>query len=226
MRVNEADHHPWHLRVTYPILRWIVWLLMLFLAAPMRGVHRGRVPRKGPLLVFSNHISNSDPVLVQWSCPRLIHFMARRDLFTMGGLGSILRWWHAFPVTQSSADTGAIKHAIKLLQAGKVVCIFPEGQLSPHGELAALHSGAALVVRQTGVPCICVGLRNSNVFMPNPETKPRWTGKVLSGTWGNIRQFDRKTDPAEIMDWIESELRSLSGQPPKETAGPTGPAVS
>lgn len=220
----SKDRHDWTLRFGYPVVRWIVWLILLVFGAPMRGINRRRVPRRGPLLIFSNHISNCDPILLQWSCPRLVHFMARRELWTMGFLGNVLQWWKAFPVTQSSADKGAIKRAIELVHAGHAVCIFPEGQLSPTGDLIELLPGCSLIVRKTEATCICVGLRHSNALMPYPDTKPRWAGAILTGTWGEPRKFSRDSSQEEIMGWVESELLRLTGQPQREVPAHPEPA--
>ncbi|MFX8692373.1 lysophospholipid acyltransferase family protein, partial [Acinetobacter baumannii] len=90
------------------------------------------VPRGGALLVIVNHQSNTDPPFVQLVCPRPIHFLARRQLWEWGGLVSFMvRAWRAVPISQATADRTAIKNALELLNQGRCVGIFPEGQLSP-----------------------------------------------------------------------------------------------
>ena len=130
----------------------------------------------------------------------------------MGLLGNFLRWWRTVPIKQSSADRGAIKKAIELLKAGEAVGIFPEGQLSPDGKLLDLFAGTALIVRLAETPCVCVGLRGTNKVMPHPSVIPRWAFTTVRAHWGEVRTFTKDTEQEEIMDWIESELRRLSGQ--------------
>lgn len=189
-----------------------MFALFLLFGSPMRRRRANLVPSDGPLLIFANHISNCDPVLLQWSCPRLVNFMARREIFSMGLLGKFVSWWRAFPVTQSSADKEAIRTALKLIGAGHAVVVFPEGQLSPTGELIELLPGASLLARKTGVRCICVGLTGTNVIVPYPETRPRWAGVPLVATWGEPRTFEPKADPETVMGWIREELLRLTGQ--------------
>jgi 1-acyl-sn-glycerol-3-phosphate acyltransferase len=184
----------------------------MFFAAPIRVLGRRNVPQSGSLLILANHLSNTDPVLVQYSSPRLIHFMARRELFQMGALGRFVAWFKAFPVKQSSADKGAIRTAVELLKAGRTVCVFPEGQLSPDGNLIPLLPGAALVVRMSGAPCVCVGIRGSNRVMPDPSVVPRWAFSRVTLTWGQPRAFPHDASAEEILGWIDGELRQLSGQ--------------
>ncbi|MBS1724129.1 MAG: 1-acyl-sn-glycerol-3-phosphate acyltransferase [Armatimonadetes bacterium] len=170
------------------------------------------MPRKGALLVISNHISNTDPVAVQFACPRILHFLARKELFEMKGIGFFLRWFRSVPIKQSSADRGAIRTAVELLKEGRPVCIFPEGQLSPDGRLVEVLPGAALIVRMSEAPCICVGIKNTNKMMPDPKTTPQWAFAVVRARWGEVRKFSKDVDPSEVVNWIESELKRLSGQ--------------
>ncbi|MBS1715609.1 MAG: 1-acyl-sn-glycerol-3-phosphate acyltransferase [Armatimonadetes bacterium] len=209
---NEDDRHSLGLRIAFPFLKIVAWSLFAFFAAPIRVKGAKNVPRTGPLLVFSNHVSNSDPVLVQYASPRLLHFMARRELFTMGLMGRFIRWFKAFPVTQSSADKGAIRRALDLVGSGHAVGVFPEGQLSPDGRLIELLPGAALLVRKTGAPCVCVGIRGVEKMMPYPTATPRWAFTTVTAHWGEPRSFGPDAKAEDILDWIGSELRRLSGQ--------------
>jgi len=178
----------------------------------MRRRNANKVPMSGPLLVLSNHMSNTDPILVQYASPRLLHFMARRELFDWRFLGKFLKWWRAFPVTQSSADTEAIRRAIELINEGNAVCIFPEGQLSPDGILIELLPGAHLIVRRTECTCICVGLKGTNKLMPHPKLTPQFAKSWLTANWGEPRKFTRADSREDFMNWLESELRKLSDQ--------------
>ncbi len=206
------NHHSPLIKIAYPFIRAWFWLLFLFFFAPMRRRSQKLVPQSGPLLILANHISNTDPVLVQYSCPRLIHFMARRDLFNWTFIGSLLRHWRAFPVTQSAADTEAIRRAIDLIGEGHAVCIFPEGQLSPDGNLIDILPGAHLIVRRTEVTCICVGLQGTNRLMPHPRVTPKFAFTWLTATWGTPRKFTKADSREEFLSWVESELRTLSNQ--------------
>lgn len=214
-RSSIEDKHSPGAKFVFPILRGIAWLLFGFFGAPIRILNRACMPRTGSLLVISNHISNSDPVVVQYASPRLLHFLARRELFEMGLLGKFVRWWRAIPIKQSSADKGAIKTAVERLKAGEAVVIFPEGQLSPDGTLIELFSGTALIIRLAQTSCICVGLTGTNKFMPCPRTVPTWSFKAIEANWGEVKQFSKANTEEEIMGWIESELLRLTGQPPR-----------
>ena len=89
--------HKLGVRLMYPVLKLLVRLLMLVLG-PLRVRGAERVPRSGGLLILANHIADIDPPVVQISCRRRIHFMAKSELFEIPVLRHLIRWFHAFPV--------------------------------------------------------------------------------------------------------------------------------
>lgn len=196
-------------RIGLPISKFLAWLLLFFFG-PLIVRGRYRVPKKGGLLILSNHISDIDPPAVQVSCPRTIYFMAKSELFDMPALGRMIRWFKAFPVKRGEPDRASIKKAIGYLRAGETVCIFPEGELSEDGNLWPLKPGVALIVRMAEVPVICVGLVGTNKIVPCGKLIPRPAFGGVSATWGEVRSFDRRAETEEIMDWVEGQLRELT----------------
>ncbi|MBI1757435.1 MAG: 1-acyl-sn-glycerol-3-phosphate acyltransferase [Fimbriimonas ginsengisoli] len=198
--------------VILPLARLFFGLLFLLLG-PIRPAGRRRVPRKGGLLILSNHLADVDPIVVQLSCPRPVHFMAKSELFEMRLLGWGLRLYKAFPVRRGEPDKGAIRHAVDLLRAGHAVCVFPEGELSQSGELLPLKPGVALIVRMAGVPVICAGIQGSNRVLPYGRLLPRFSFRAVRCAWGEPREFDPRAGTEEVMGWAQDELRRLTGQP-------------
>ena len=216
--IPPLGRHSWfHRWIAYPVMKALLRFAMLFLG-PIKVIGRKRVPREGGLLILANHLSDVDPVVVQLACPRRIHFMAKSDLFEMKGLGAILRFVRAFPVRRGEPDRAALKYAIELLKMGEVVCIFPEGQLSPSGDLQPRKPGVSLIIRNSGANVICMGFRNSNKVMPYGSLKLQRSGTTIPCEWGEPRQFDKSIDSEEIMGWATEELLQLSGLKAMETA--------
>ena len=157
-----------------------------------------------------NHLSDVDPILVQWSSPRPVYFMAKRSLY-FGFVGWVLRTWGCFPVDPDSPDRKALRLAIDYARAGYPVGIFPEGQLSESLALQPLKPGVALIIRKAGVPVICCALKNTNRMMPYGETTLRRAHAEVTVRWGNQKEFTQETDE-QILGWIESELISLTAE--------------
>lgn len=186
----------------------MVWLLFLPLG-PFKVVDRRKVPRTGGLLILSNHISDIDPIAVQYGSPRHVRFMAKSELFSIKVLNWFMIWFGAFPVRRGAPDRVALKHAINLLKAGESVCVYPEGRLSKDGELQPLLPGAMVIAKQSECPMICCYLKNTNKVMPYGTLIPRPSGRRVTIIWGEIRQFDSDASIEEITEWADAELRRL-----------------
>lgn len=177
----------------------------------MRTHGKGRVPLQGGLLVFPNHRSDCDPPVVHAASPRPLHFMAKSELFEMRMTAWAMWLMGAFPVRRGEPDRGALRHAAELAKMGEAVCVFPEGQLSETGELQEIKAGVALIVRMAGVPCICLGLKNTEQVVPYGSLKPHFAKERVEAVWGEPHTFDKSATAEEITAWIESELRQLTG---------------
>jgi len=195
-------------RFWLPLGRAFVWFIFLILG-PVRVRGSYRVPKKGGVLVLSNHLSDIDPVVVQFACARPVHFMAKSELFSMRVIGPVIKFFGAFPVKRDAADRQAIKNSAELLKAGEVVGIFPEGQISEDGQLAELKGGVALIARMGGSPVICCGLRDTQRIIPYGSTIPRPALRTVEAVWGEPRTFCKETSPEEFMAWVRGQFLEL-----------------
>ncbi|MDB6127740.1 MAG: AMP-dependent synthetase, partial [Verrucomicrobia bacterium] len=126
----------------------IAWLLY--------RVRRGgteNFPATGGVLLIANHLSYIDPVVLQLACPRPIRFIGYKGLKDQLFFRWVFRLSGAIPISQTSSMEGT-RLAIKALQAGEVVAIFPEGHISRTGQLMPIMRGFEVVARKAGVPII------------------------------------------------------------------------
>lgn len=141
-----------------PLLRALAFIVFhTFLIVRVRG--KQHVPARGPLVVYSNHRSNWDPILVGYAVPRQVHFMAKEQLFRNPLIGKLLSFLGAFPVKRGAADPSAVKQGLRILQAGKALIIFPEGTRNKDGNLGKLHPGAAMFAIRTQALALPVAIR-------------------------------------------------------------------
>lgn len=138
----------------------IVWLMSRLLvlpllhAPPLRMRRRGteHLPRSGPVLIVCNHVSVADPIVLMAAArPRRTAMMAKSELFRMRTLGWYLRRVRAFPVRRGTADFVAIRHAVRLLERGECVVVFPEGKVSRSGVMRRGFPGAGMLGMRPGV---------------------------------------------------------------------------
>lgn len=112
------------------------------------------VPTHGPALVISNHLHNSDPILLVAAYPRPLLWMAKKEVFGVPFVGWVADCAGAFPVDRGHADRQALRNAERLLSEGFIVGVFPEGTRSVTGGLKDVYPGVAIIAARSGVPII------------------------------------------------------------------------
>ncbi len=148
-------------------------LCYLFLRFICRWQVKGQdnLPSGGPVIVYANHISYLDPIIIGVALRRPVRFMAKEELFRIPVLNWIIGWLDAFPVRRGGFDRAALKAAIKILNNGQVLGIFPEGKRSKDGKLNPFLGGAALLALKTGAPLLPVAIKNSNKVLSGQRIK-------------------------------------------------------
>jgi 1-acyl-sn-glycerol-3-phosphate acyltransferase len=108
-----------------------------------------KFPMDGAVIVYSNHKSNWDPIIIGCLLKRPVFFMAKEELFRNPIMRFIVTKLHAFPVKRGAPDRKAIKRAIEVLNEKQVLGIFPEGTRSKDGKLQEPESGIALIAAKS-----------------------------------------------------------------------------
>lgn len=140
------------------------------------------IPRKGPVILASNHLSNADPPVVGCAVTREIFFIAKQELFTIPVLGTAFRLVNAFPVKRGSQDIKAFKKAGSVLANGKILLMFPEGHRNPDGRPLRPKAGVGFLAAQYNVPVVPVRVVNTDGMM---------RFKKISVQFGKPVYFDR-----------------------------------
>ena len=133
------------------------WLWLRFRPLVTGSEH---VPDDGSVLLVSNHLASLDTILIPSFSPRKVQFLAKASLFE----GRLKRWFFtrigAIPVHREagSAAQAALEAGTRVLAAGQVFAVFPEGSRSRDGRLYRGRSGAAYMALETGAAVVPVGL--------------------------------------------------------------------
>lgn len=160
----------------YGLMRATVRLLArTVLVGLLRMDGRAAVPRRGGLLVCSNHLSAIDPALVPAFLPRRDSWsMAKSEWFERPGFTSwLLRSYHAFGVVRHTPDRRALRQARQILDRGDVLVLYPEGHRSETGRLLRGEPGAGFLARAAGVEVLPVGLVGTADCVPLGSSLPR-----------------------------------------------------
>lgn len=168
----------------------------------IKVIGKENIPKKGSVLICSNHISNLDPPIVGITSSRDIYFMAKGELFENIFLNKLLTNIHAFPVKRGLADRNALRKGISILNDGKTLGLFPEGTRSKNGEVGKALSGAGFFA-----------LRSDAVVVPCAIIGPYKVFKQLTVVYGKPIHLDeyRKTKASakEVADLIMEEIKLL-----------------
>jgi 1-acyl-sn-glycerol-3-phosphate acyltransferase len=175
--------------VLYAVLKPLVFAVMrLAFRLAARGTEH--VPARGAVLLVANHSSFLDPPLVGAVAPRPLSFMAKAELFHVPLFGGLIRRLNARPVRREGADASALRPALRILQEGGVLLVFPEGTRGPEGTLRSPKPGAGMLAVLSGVMVVPVFIRGSGSAWPRGQRLPRPAKVVV--TFGPGRVFARR----------------------------------
>jgi 1-acyl-sn-glycerol-3-phosphate acyltransferase len=168
------------------------------------------IPKTGAAVLVANHASYLDPPMLAVSCDRHISFMAKAGLFKQPILGTLLRIYESFPVNRDKTDLKAFRTAIRRIEEGRLVAIFPEGTRRRMGpkKLGPLEPGAAYLILKSGVPMVPIGLSGTEKVVQNGKRFPRFPR--ISVTIGKpIICAPKKPDQKTISDLSQEIERSI-----------------
>ena len=120
----------------------------------VRYVNAAVIPTMGAAIIAANHLTTIDPFGVGQPTKRRVHFMAKKELFETPWSRWYMASGNAFPVERGKMDLTAIKTALRILQGGQLLVIFPQGT---RGGMDA-KSGASFLALKAKVPVIPVGI--------------------------------------------------------------------
>jgi 1-acyl-sn-glycerol-3-phosphate acyltransferase len=131
------------------------------------------IPTAGPVIITPNHQTYADPPLVSIPVRRPVYYMAWSRLFEIPLFGRFIRLLRAFPVQIESSDPRATREAVRLLQAGQALMIFPEGERSRDGRVQHFKPGAFRLAASLATPVLPVTIAGGHDAWPPGRVLPR-----------------------------------------------------
>jgi 1-acyl-sn-glycerol-3-phosphate acyltransferase len=182
------------------------------------------VPRSGPVVLASNHLSFIDSIFLPLVVPRPVVFLAKSEYFTGKGLkGWATRVFFQaagqLPIDRSGgkASEASLNTGLKVLTDGSILGIYPEGTRSPDGKLYRGRTGVARMVLESGVPVVPVAMIGTEHVMPIGTRLPkvRRIG-IIIGEPIDFTRFEGMEGDRFVLRSVTDELvyrlRGLSGQ--------------
>ncbi|WP_372847377.1 MFS transporter, partial [Pontiella sp.] len=181
----------------------------------MRLIHRlykirfeglDNLPRKGGALLICNHTAYADALLLQAATGRPIRFVMSRDVLkTWKWAYPFFKLTDCIPIHTSDGPRAlakSLKEARAAMEAGALVGIFPEGELTPNGNLMKFNKGFEKIAKNSGCPIIpahigniwgsIFSFKNGKPGLRKPEQFPR----PISVRFGQPLPTDTPADEA------------------------------
>lgn len=176
------------------------------------------VPGQGAIIVC-NHRSGIDPLLIQITTNRVVHWLVATEYVHHWAMGWAFRILQSIPVNRGGIDTAATKQAIRLAQNGGLVGLFPEGRINLTDKLLLSgRPGAAMIALKARVPVIpcCVfdppynGTALGSFLMTA-------RARVVVGQPIDISEYYDQAGDREVQELLTkrflSEIAKLAGDP-------------
>ena len=167
--------------------------------------------KSGPLVVVSNHTGAVDPLLLQAGARFHIRWMMASEMMTPS-LGWLWKRERIIPVARDGKDSAAAREAIRHVQAGGAIGIFPEGRIvRPPREIRPFPPGVGLIIAKTRAPVLLAwvsGTPDTDVMSKSILTPSHAKVEFIE-----VIDFKGERDPQCITQHLRTRLAQVSGWP-------------
>ena len=197
------------------LMRFLVWILMhTIYRVEVSGIEN--IPEEGAVIVAANHVSFVDPLIVGGMIRRPIRFVMYHKIFEIPLLKFIFKTGKAIPIASSHENeeilSQAYSHIHEVLEEGHVLGIFPEGSITPDGEIHPFKKGVEKIVSEQAVTVVPMALCNlwGSLFSRRDPLHKRRPYKFRARIELRIGQ---PIPPAELTAArLERDVRQLRGE--------------
>lgn len=181
-----------------------------------RATGLDRVPREGPAVLACNHVSFIDWLFVGAALPRVPRFVMHHHHFRFAALRWFFELFEVIPIAPKKEDPARLQRAMdaidEALARGDLVALWPEGTMTPDGELSDFRPGVERIVARRAVPVIPLALRGLwGGFFTRAGGEPMTKLPRLSRRRVELAAGD-PIEPRELsMDTLRRRIEELRG---------------
>jgi len=206
----------------YTIVRGILRPLVRLIYRP-KITGSEHVPKRGPVIFASNHLSFVDSIVIPLAAPRPVQFLAKSHYFTGKGLKGWVSRTFFTSIGAVSVERGAgaqaqaaLDQGRRILESGSAFALYPEGTRSLDGRLYRGRTGVAWLALTTGAVVVPVGLIGTQEIQPVGAKLPRVRPvSVRFGEPLDLRHHGNATSGRArraATDEVMAAIHALSGQ--------------
>lgn len=170
------------------------------------------VPRTGGAVMAINHVGYLDFTfagLAARPAGRLVRFMAKKEVFEHKISGPLMRGMKHIPVDRRGAANDSYQLAVKALQAGEIVGVFPEATISESFDLKEFKTGAARMALEAGVPLLPCVVWGSQRVLTKGRPKDLTRGTPIRIVVGAPFTPDPAADPIAVTADLKTRMQVL-----------------
>ena len=163
----------------YIIAKFIFLIIFKFFFR-LKVTGQENIPQDGPFIIVANHSSLLDPIILGISVKPKVIFIAAAYLFKIHWLGYLLRKANSIPIHRENYTDNieSIKKALKILQKGGILGIFPEGGVDRQKNNLPVKAGAAFLATSVGVPIVPIRIKGADKVLPRGAKFIRSLNKI------------------------------------------------
>ena len=150
-----------------------------------------------PFIISANHIHIFDPVILATLTKRQIFFLSKKELFEKKLFAKFFGKLGVIPIDRDNTDIKAIKSCFRVIRAGNILGIFPEGTRVKTVDINNMKKGVALIALKNKV----------NILPIHIEGTYRIFSKITVDIYPmiEINNFENMED-SEAIDKLTEEL--------------------
>ncbi len=145
--------------ILYRIVKFILYPFYVLLYRPI-AIGRENIPKSGGVILAGNHSGELDAAQMVYGSKRIVHMLAKKELFSNTLSNWFFRSMGGIPVDRKNKDPKAKSAAIEILENGEVLGIFPEGTVNrtfgtkDEVDLLPFKYGAVSFAYKSGAPIV------------------------------------------------------------------------
>lgn len=186
--------------IGYSLLTPIMRVLFKLYYNP-KIINKEVIPKEGPILIVGNHKHIYDQCLTIMATKRVIHYMAKKEYFD-GKMAWFFKLVGCIPVDRSIKDHNATDKALKVLNSGGAIGLFPEGTRNKTKDVFLLpfKFGTVSMAKKTNATIIPFGLTGDYKFRSKNLT-------IRYGTPFKVGEMDLEDANKKLYEEVEKLMR-------------------
>ncbi|MDH3987593.1 MAG: MFS transporter [Gammaproteobacteria bacterium] len=198
------------------LIRFLTWLIVSMLYR-IRATGLDNIPDTGPAVLVCNHVSYVDALVIGGSVRRPVRFVMWYKIFEIPLLKFLFQTAKAIPIASAKEDERLLNDAFDRidaeLEAGNLVCIFPEGAITRDGAVHSFRPGIERILERRQVPVVPIslsGMWGSWFSRHSGERLRRLPGKLFARVDVRVGETVKPIDASAKN--LELLVRTLRGQ--------------